>query len=94
MTNASAGCYNQTLIKPQLTDEQRQALEQHHGMLQVDEYGRKYILMSMEVYRELMGVGTDAELQSSLKALETGLADIEAGRTRPFRDVLAELDSE
>lgn len=86
--------YDFSMIKPQLTDEQRQALDQHHGLLQVDEEGRKYILMSMEVYRELMGVGTDAELQSSLKALETGLADIEAGRTRPFRDVLAELDSE
>ncbi|QDV21471.1 hypothetical protein Pan153_61590 [Gimesia panareensis] len=82
------------MIKPQLTEEQREALEQHHGLLQVDEEGRKYVLMSMDVYRELMGVGTDEELQASLKALQVGLADIDAGRTRPFRDVLAELESE
>lgn len=94
VTNASLDWYNFSMIKPQLTEEQREALEQHHGLLQVDEAGHKYVLMSMEVYRELMGVGTDEELQASLKALQAGLADIDAGRTRPFRDVLAELESE
>ncbi|QDT45723.1 hypothetical protein Pan241w_58510 [Gimesia alba] len=80
------------MIKPRLTEEQRQALDQHHGLVEVDEEGRKYVLMSQEVYREIMGIGTEEELAASLSALQEGLADIDAGRTRPFRDVLAELE--
>ncbi|MCH9652578.1 MAG: hypothetical protein K0U86_08750 [Planctomycetes bacterium] len=80
------------MINPQLTEEQRQALDQSHGLVEVDEEGRKYVLMSVEVYRDIMGVGTDEELGASLKAIQEGLADIDAGRTRPFRDVLAELE--
>lgn len=80
------------MIKPRLTEEQRQALDQHHGLVEVDEEGQKYVLMSQEVYREIMGIGTEEELAASLNALQEGLADIDAGRTRPFRDVLAELE--
>ena len=80
------------MIKPRLTEEQRQALNQHCGLVEVDEEGRKYVLMSQEVYREIMGIGTEEELAASLNALQEGLADIDSGRTRPFRDVLAELE--
>lgn len=80
------------MLKPRLTDEQRNALDQHHGLVEVDEEGRKYILMSIEIYRDMLGVGTDEELAASLKALGEGFTDVNAGRTRPFRDVLAELD--
>lgn len=82
------------MINPRLTEEQRRALDLSHGLLEVDEEGRKYVLMSMEVYRDMMGVGTDAELSASLEAIKEGLTDIDAGRTRPFRDVLAELENE
>lgn len=92
MTTAPLIGYNSPMLKPRLTEEQRNALDQHHGLVEVDEEGRKYILMSIEVYRDMLGVGTDEELAASLKALEAGLADLDAGRTRPFRDVLAELD--
>lgn len=94
MTNRFSLKYNHDMIKPRLTEEQRRALAQSHGLLEVDEDGRKYVLMSMEVYRDMMGVGTDAELSASLEAIQEGLADIDAGRTRPFRDVLAELENE
>lgn len=80
------------MLKPRLTEEQRQALDQHHGLVEIDEAGRKYVLMSQEVYRDIMGVGTDEDLAASLNAIKEGLADIEAGRTRPFRDVLSELE--
>lgn len=82
------------MIIPRLTEEQRRALDQSHGLLEVEEDGRKHVLMSMEVYRDIMGVGTDAELSASLEAIQEGLADIDAGRTRPFRDALAELENE
>ena len=80
------------MLKPRLTEEQRNALNQHHGMVEVDEEGRKYILMSIEIFRDMMGVGTDEEMAASLKALEEGLSEVDAGKTRPYRDVLAELD--
>lgn len=34
----------------------------------------------------------DEELAASVKAIREGLTDIDAGRTRPFHDVLAELE--
>lgn len=80
------------MLKPRLTEEQRNALNQHHGLVEVDEEGRKYILMSIEIFRDMMGVGTDEEMAASLKALEEGLSEVDAGQTRPYRDVLAELD--
>jgi len=92
MTKPRSYCYNKAMLKPRLTEEQRNALDQHHGLVEVDEEGRKYILMSIEIYRDMLGVGTDEELAASLKALDEGLADVDAGRTRPFRDVLSELD--
>jgi predicted transcriptional regulator len=42
-------------------------------------------------YREAMGVGSAEEIRDSLEAIEQGLADAAAGRTRPFREVLSEL---
>ncbi|QDT91476.1 hypothetical protein [Gimesia algae] len=92
MTTAPLIVYNSVMLKPRLTEEQRNALDQQHGLVEVDEEGRKYILMSIEIYRDMLGVGTDEELAASLNALNKGLADVDAGRTRPFRDVLAELD--
>lgn len=80
-------------MKPQLTEEQQRAIEQHHGLVEVEGPGDGYVLMSMDLYRELMGVGTDEALAESIKAIEEGLADIEAGRTRPYREVLDELGS-
>ena len=82
------------MTKPQLTEEQRQAVEAHHGFVEVAGAPENYVLMSMQVFREMMGVGTDEELSESLQAIAEGLADIEAGRTRPFRDVLNELGND
>jgi len=78
-------------MTPRLNDELDQALQQHHGFLQAEGCSGKVYVLSTEVYREMMGVGTDEELAKSLKAIKEGLADIDAGRTRPFRDVLDEL---
>lgn len=47
--------------------------------------------MSEQAYREVSGVGTDAEPRDALLSSREGLADIDTGRTRPFREVLAEL---
>ncbi len=75
------------MSNPDLTEEMQQALAANHGCMQ----GKGYILMSIDVFRNTMGVGSDEALAASLKAIERGHADVEAGRTRPFREFLAEL---
>jgi len=74
--------------KPSLTQEQEQALVRGHGFV----HGDSYVLISWQMFREIMGIGTDEELAASLTAIEEGLADIEAGRTFPMEQVLRELD--
>lgn len=74
-------------MKPELTQDQKVALDQGRGFV----CGPSYVLMTIDLYREMMGVGTDEEMGASLQAIERGLADVEAGRTRPYQDVIAEL---
>ena len=80
-------------MKTQLTKQQRQAVDQHHGFLEVESGGSAYVLLSGQVFREMMGVGSDAEYQASLQAIAEGLADVEAGRTRPMADFFREFDA-
>lgn len=53
--------------------------------------GTNVVVMSTDVYRELMGLGSDAELQASLQGIRAGWNAVQQGRTRPFRDALNEL---
>jgi hypothetical protein len=75
-----------------LTDEQQHAVDQHQGFLEVEGASAAYVVMSMQVFREMMGVGSEAEYQGSLAAIREGLADVEAGRTRPMADFFRDLD--
>ncbi len=77
-------------MKPELTHDQKQALNQGHGFVS----GPSYVLMTTDMYREMMGVGSDEEMNASLQAIQRGLADVDAGRTRPYQDVLADLDDD
>lgn len=79
-------------MTPRLTEEQRQAVDAHQGFLEVEGGDGKYIVMSIQVFRDMMGVGTDEDYQASLQAIEEGLTDIEAGRMRPMAQVFRELD--
>ncbi len=75
-------------MNPELTKEQQQALEQNHGFVQ----GPSYVLMSIDMFRNTMGVESDDEMAASLKAIEEGLADVDAGHTKPMDQVFRELD--
>ena len=77
-----------------LSSDVEQAVNRNHGCARVAGTKASYIVMSIEIFRDMMGVGSDEELAASLEAIDEGLADINAGRTRPFRDVLAELGSD
>ena len=79
-------------MTPKLSNEMRQALEQSHGFLKIEGDDGTCFVMTMQVYRDMMGVGTDEEFQASLQAIDEGLADIEAGRTKPMSEVFQELD--
>ncbi len=81
-------------MTPKLTEDQLRARSENQGFLKVEGDTGICFVMTMQVYRDMMGVGTDEDLAASLKAIEQGHADVEAGRTRPFREVLAELGSD
>jgi hypothetical protein len=75
-----------------LTDELCRAVDQHGGFLEVEGGGAGYVVMSKDAFREMMGVGSDAAYQASLEAVREGLADVEAGRTRPLDEFFQALD--
>jgi hypothetical protein len=75
-----------------LTDEQQHAVNEHNGFLEVEGSGTAYVVMSMQVYRAMMGVGSDAEFRASLDAIHEGLSDVEAARTRSLDDFFKDLD--
>jgi len=84
-------CYIDPMT-PKITDELNQALHQHHGLVEAEGSDGKVVVMTMQVYRELMGVGSDEELQASVQAIEVGFADVESGHTKPMDQVFRELD--
>ena len=74
-------------LKSELTKDQQKALEENDGFIE----GFSYVIMTKDVYRQTMGIGTDEELAASIKAIEQGLADVEAGRVRPFQEFISEM---
>lgn len=74
---------------PELTSEQQSALQHNHGFVQ----GGSYVLMTVDMYREMMGVGTDAELAESLSAINAAMQEIEAGRSLTLEEAQQKLDS-
>ena len=79
-------------MTPRINEELDRALHEQHGFVQAEGSDGKVVVMSMQVYSEMMGIGSDEELAASLKAIEEGIADIEAGRTVPMDQVFRELD--
>lgn len=79
-------------MKLQLTEDQKNAIAEHHGFVEVEGGDDSYVLLSSQVFREMMGVGDDDQYRASLQAIEEGLADIAAGRTRPMQDFFREFD--
>ena len=74
-------------MKPELIKQLEEALEQNDGIVQES----SVIIMSIDVYRDMMGVGTDEELSASVSALQQSMDEIKQGKTRPLADALDEL---
>jgi hypothetical protein len=65
-----------TRINPELD----QALNDHHGFVEAEGSGGKVIVMSAQVYREMMGVGSNEEMAASLNAIKQAMSDLDGGR--------------
>jgi len=74
-------------MKPEVIKQLEEALKQGDGIVQES----SVIIMSIDVYRDMMGVGTDEELSASVTALQQSMDEIKQGKTRPLTDALDEL---
>lgn len=79
-------------MSPTLTSEQLSALERENGgPIRLDAAGSAYVLMSLDAYRSMLGVGTDEEFAESVSALRAAMEEVRAGKTRPYKEALEEL---
>ena len=72
--------------QPELTPELQRALDESGGMIR----GSSYVLMTVEQYERLRDM--DDELET-IRAIEEGLADIDAGRTISLEDFKREFEA-
>ena len=78
-------------MTPRLTEEQRRAVDTHDGCVEVEDANGKCLLMSIAVFRDLMGVGNDREFQDSVAALRQSYDQFQKGQTRPLTEALDDL---
>jgi len=76
-------------MRPELTDDQRRALEESHGCV----LGTSYVLMSKDVFRQTMGIADEEDLAASLEAIRDAMKDLEAGRSIPLEEAKTRLDA-
>ena len=79
-------------MTPEITPDLQAVLQQQHGgPVQVAGADASYVVMSMDVYRTMIGVGTDEAFAASVQALQAANQAVQQGRTRPLVDALDEL---
>ena len=76
----------------QLPPELQQMVEAQNGCATVDADGQSYVVMRSELYRELLGIGTEADYEASLQAIREGWDDVQAGRTISLNSFFQEFD--
>ncbi len=79
-------------MSTQLTPELQQMVEAQNGCATVDADGQSYVVMRSELYRELLGIGTEADYEASLQAIREGWDDVQAGRTISLNSFFQEFD--
>lgn len=75
-------------INENITD----ALKAHHGLIETRSEEGKVVVMTMDVYRELLGIGNEEELQESIHAIQTAMKEVEEGKTNSVDEVFASLE--
>ena len=76
----------------QLPPELQQMVEAQNGCATVDADGQSYVVMRSELYREQLGIGTEADYEASLQAIREGWDDVQAGRTISLDNFFQEFD--
>ncbi len=84
-------CYTVTMTPEQTNELESTLEEQQGGPIILDGQKIHMVVMSLDVYRDMVGIGSDEQLAASLAAIEEGIQDMQAGRTRPFREALDDL---
>lgn len=74
-----------------LTPELEEVVESQQGCAMLSGDDQSYVLMRLDVYRQLLGVDTDEEFAASVEAIRRGWEDVQAGRTVPAKDFMQEL---
>lgn len=82
----------ETATVPLAPETEAVVLAHHGGPVTVPGNQQSYVVMTMQAYRELLGIGTDEEFQASVEACRRGLADVEAGRTQDMDEFFDELE--
>jgi hypothetical protein len=77
------------LMKPELTNDQQQALQDSHGCV----VGSNDVLMSKDVRCRTMAIADDQELTASLEAIKEAMTDLEAGRTIALEEAKSRLSA-
>lgn len=76
---------------PKITKTQQGAIDSQHGCTIVLGKSSPCILMTMEVYRDTMGIESDQALQASLQDLNVAHLQVAASNTKTVDEVFAEL---
>ena len=71
----------------QLTSDQQKQFDEH-GIIEVGQC----VLMSVQTYREMLGISSDTEYADSVAKCNAGVDQIEAGRAIPLDRFAAESE--
>ncbi|QDT43491.1 hypothetical protein Pan241w_35920 [Gimesia alba] len=74
-------------MKPEVLKQLEEALKKSDGIVQES----SVIIMSIDIYRNMMGVGSDEELAASVAAIQSSMNEVRQGKTRPLTEALDDL---
>ncbi|NOZ39207.1 MAG: hypothetical protein GXP24_03135 [Planctomycetes bacterium] len=66
-------------------------LRTHGGPVPVPGEQGNYVVMTMDIFRDMAGVGDDADFAASVDALKVSLDQAKAGMTMPLSEILPRL---
>lgn len=75
-----------------LSPQVEASLQSNGGPLAVTGQQGEYIVMRLDVYNAMLGIGVDDEAET-LASVRRGLADVDAGRTKTVNQVFDRLES-
>ena len=86
--------YTDSMDRPiNLSPQVEASLQTNGGPLEVTGQQGRYIVMRLDVYNALLGLGDDDDEAEALASARRGLADVDAGRTQSIDQVFARLQS-